>query len=57
MGAVWMFSPNDRSEAHFIFVEPLKRLSCVGVLTNGAVHADIISDISDCYAPIILWLS
>jgi hypothetical protein len=42
---------------HFIFAEPVKRLSRVGVLTNGAVHADIIADIPDRYAPIISCLA
>jgi hypothetical protein len=39
---------------HF-FSEQAKRPCGVGVLTNGAVHADIITHISDRYAPIIIF--
>jgi hypothetical protein len=35
----------------FIFSEHVKRLSKDGMLINGAVHAEIITDISDQNAP------
>jgi hypothetical protein len=51
------FIAGRQQTLHFIFVEQARRPCSIVAITKGTVHADIITDIEDHYAPIIFFLS